>query len=380
MGKFSDKYLNRNGNESQKNQNQNYKFTNKIENEEIFNPEFSISENDRVVNLIKEAFHSNTEIRFNSYKKIINLGRKALPTLYSILSDHETAKRIAAKTIGIKLKNLLTGNIDENTKSKIELRAIITKNIACTCSSKIVKDLDYEEKSKLASIFQKLLATNLDKNKYSESILQSYEDLKYNILLSIRSLSDAALSLSATINSILKQKDISVKVKNQAILAMAYIAELNSRNSANILINIFEDKSEEQLIRMNALLALGEIGDSLSIEQVDEILNYLIAEIEESGVDENKRAYLEAALGFGRRRINIFLDIIKDRNKKLQTREFACYVCFGIAKKNVDAYDFIVASLDEIRKSLKENSELIYESDDKSILILLEDILKILSY
>ena len=385
MGEFKDKNLNKNGNGSQKKQGQNNEiqrneFVGKIDDEEIMNSEISSSDNDKVANLIKNAFHFDAETRFTSYGKIVNLGKRALPSLYSILSDDETAKRIAAKTLGIKMKNFVKGNIDDNLKHKIDLRAVIIKNVACSCSAKIVKDLDYEEKSKLASIFQELLDMNLDKDKCSESILQSYDDLKHNILLSVPLLSDAAISLSAAINNILKQSDVSIKVKTQAIMAMAYLSELNSRNSANILINIFADKNEQQLIRTNALFALGEIGDSLSIEQVDEILNLLISELEEDENNPDKNRYIEAALGFGKRRINRIIDVIKDSTKKLATREFACFVCFGIAKKNIDVYDFIVGSLNDIRNSLKRDSNIMYESDNKSVLNMVEQILKMLSY
>jgi hypothetical protein len=374
--------INRNG--RQKNHHQDKEFCNefagKIDNEEIMYSEISSSDNDRVVNLIKNAFHFDPDVRFASYEKIVKLGRRALSTLYLILSDDETAKIIAAKTLGIKMKDFVKGDIDNNIKYKIDLRAVIIKNVACTCSAKIVKNLDYEEKSKLASIFQKLLDVNLDKDKYSKSILQSYDDLKHNILLSIPSLSDAAASLSATINNILKQNDVSTRVKTQAITAMAYIAELSSRNSANILINIFADKKEQPFIRTNALCALGEIGDSLSIEQVDEIINLLISELEENEDNPDKNKYIEAALEFGKKRINKMIDVIKDTNKKLATREFACYVCFGIARKNPEIYDFIVGSFIEIRDSLKNDSNLIYESDNKSILNLIEEILRMLSY
>lgn len=326
------------------------------------------SSHDRVVNSFVEMFDYKDETRLNAFDRIKSTGRLALPTLYGVLLDDEVLTYISAKSMNFKRKEIEEKLKDKEIKEKIENRKIVIKMNSLVLISKIVANLDYEEKNKAISVFQHVLLT--EKN----------SDVLYSALLSLEKLGDASATLLYSINQLAKDQNQSLRVRNQAITLIAKASEF-SKNSVNLLLNILSNPKEDATVKANAVISLEEYTDSVSKEQAAEIFKILSKELESSEDTEfiNRCTNLFASLGS--KILEHLIPLIKDRTKKLKSREVACFACFGAVKKDYNLESYVLAEFDNAIRELKPDPyPFNVTNDDIRIYEILVDLAKKLSY
>lgn len=338
--------------------------------EHIISGNLSGSSHDRVVNSFIEMSNHDPVIRMEAFNRVISTGRLALPTLYAILLDDEVCNYVAAKTLGLKRKEMKEKLSDPIIQEKRDIRKTIVKTEAIIAISKITMSLDFDEKMKAVMVYQKVL------------LKEKNDDIIFNTLLSLNRLGDAALSLLPLINEMAKNTSLKQSIRNQALELIGKISEF-SRNSANLLINILSNPEESIDIKLNTMSALKEASDNLSKEQSEEIIKIIMNESELNNDINFINRSIELLSSCGDKCLDTLISIIKEKNRNLNCRQIAAYACFGITKKDFNTEDYVLSYFVDIIKELEKEQEVIYknlESDEYKIYNLLLDLSKKIAY
>ncbi|MEM4160284.1 MAG: hypothetical protein QXH18_03665 [Candidatus Micrarchaeia archaeon] len=336
--------------------------------EGLIKENLSGSAHDRVVHSLVEAFNMNPVIRQEAYDRIKSTGRLALPTLYAIMLDDKVCTYISAKSLGIKRREMEIKLKDKEIEDKINIRNICLRITVPPLISKIVSNLDYEEKNRAVEVFQKVL------------LREKNQDVIHSVLISLEKVGDASIILIHLLNEIAKDPKYSQRNRSQAILLIAKAVEF-TKSSGNLLINIISNPNENFDVVNGAISVLTDSAEFLSKEQSNEIVNRLITHpkfIEDTAF---RNRSIELFSACGSKVLDYMFSLIQDENKPLQVREAACFACFGIAKKDYNLEYYILDSFSKLIDKLRPETQITSLVDNNSkIYNLLVDLAKKLSY
>ncbi len=298
---------------------------------------------ERVISAFREFFRSSVFEKDDSFLKIISIGRLALPTLYSIIVDEKRAMEISEKIF--KKDPVQNTNPDPNQKEKeIQKRLSLVRSGACILISKIVIKLDAEEKSKAADVFYYVLANkNYD------------EDTKLNVLYGIRSIGDSAHILVPLVNEIILDKAFSVKIRIQAIAMMGGMQNIGKR-SADSLLKVISDETENIIVKRNAITAFGDLSDYMNDDKIKEGFKTFLSELEKVEDENFKDTVIDSLGNFGERCVDDIFEVISDRNRKIDTRIRMLRSIFKVGKVNFMLHDYVLDSLVKLKEKYRSSA------------------------
>ncbi|MEM3455386.1 MAG: hypothetical protein QXF07_00605 [Candidatus Micrarchaeia archaeon] len=336
--------------------------------EGLIKENLSGSAHDRVVHSLVEAFNMNPVIRQEAYDRIKSTGRLALPTLYAIMLDDGVCTYVSAKSLGIKRREMETKLKDKEIEDKINIRNTCLRITVPPLISKIVSNLEYEEKNRAVEVFQKVL------------LREKNQDIIHSVLLSLEKVGDAAIILIHLLNEIAKNPKYSQRNRSQAILLIAKAVEF-TKSSGNLLINIISNPNENFDVVNGAISVLTDSAEFLSKEQSNEIVRILTTHPKFIEDTDFRNRSIELFSACGSKVLEQMLLLIEDQNKPLEVREAACFACFGIAKKDYNLEYYILDSFSKLIDKFRPETQITSLVDNNSkIYNLLVDLAKKLSY